>query len=134
MSTLTSTFATAFPGQVANLITAGRVVLLFLATAFAVSGDAMLAWVAVPLAFVALVMDWLDGYLARRLGCESKVGGVAGYCGGSDCGECVVGGICVVACHSAVGADCGAQQGVCDGCDSQLCPDQRVSRRLASQR
>ncbi len=30
MSTLTSTFATAFPGQVANLITTGRVVLLFL--------------------------------------------------------------------------------------------------------
>lgn len=76
MSTLTSTFVTAFPGQVANLITAARVVLLFLATAFAVSGDAMLAWIAVPLAFVALVMDWLDGYLARRLGCESKVGGV----------------------------------------------------------
>ena len=76
MSTLTSTFATAFPGQVANLITAARVALLFLATAFAVSGDAMLAWVAVPLAFVALVMDWLDGYLARRLGCESKVGGL----------------------------------------------------------
>ena len=41
MSTLTSTFATAFPGQVANLITAGRVALPFLATAFAVSGDAM---------------------------------------------------------------------------------------------
>ena len=35
-----------------------------------------------------------------------------------------MGGVCVVACYSAVGADCGAQQGVCDGCDSQLCPDQ----------
>ena len=76
MSTLTSTFATAFPGQVANLITAGRVVLLFLATAFAVSGDATLAWVAVPLAFVALVMDWLDGYLARAVGVREQGRGV----------------------------------------------------------
>ena len=124
MSTLTSTFATAFPGQVANLITAGRVVLLFLATAFAVSGDATLAWVAVPLAFVALVMD-LAGWVSRAaVGVREQGRGFAGYCWGSDCGECVVGGVCVVACHSAVGADCGVEQRICDGCDSQLCPDQ----------
>ena len=76
MSTLTSTFATVFPQQIANLITAGRVVCLFLAAAFAVTGDALLAWIAVPLAFIALLMDWIDGYAARRLGCESKIGGL----------------------------------------------------------
>ena len=76
MSTLTWTFATALQRHVANLITAVRVVCLFLAAAFAVTGNALLAWVAVPLAFAALVMDWLDGYAARRLGCESEIGGL----------------------------------------------------------
>ena len=74
MSTLTWTFA--LQRHVANLITAGRVVCLFLATAFAVTGNALLAWVAVPIALAALVMDWLDGYAARRLGCESEIGGL----------------------------------------------------------
>ncbi len=76
MSTHTLTFAAAIQRHTANLITAFRVVCLFLAAAFAVTGDSVLAWIAVPMAFAALLMDWLDGYAARRLGCESKVGGL----------------------------------------------------------
>lgn len=76
MSTQTSTFADTLQRHVANLITVFRVVCLFLAAAFAVTGDTVLAWIAVPLAFGALLMDWMDGYAARRLGCESKVGGL----------------------------------------------------------
>lgn len=76
MSTLTWTSATALQRHVANLITAGRVGCLFLAAAFAVTGNALLAWIAVPIAFAALVMDGLDGYAARRLGCESEIGGL----------------------------------------------------------
>lgn len=76
MSAHTLTFAATLQRHVANLITAFRVVCLFLASAFAVTGDAVLAWIAVPLAFATLLMDWLDGYAARRLGCESKVGGL----------------------------------------------------------
>ena len=60
----------------ANLITAGRVLLLFLAAAFAVTGNLTLASLAVPLAVAALLMDWLDGLAARRCGCESRVGGL----------------------------------------------------------
>lgn len=76
MSAHTLTFAATLQRHTANLITAFRVVCLFLASAFAVTGDSVLAWIAVPLAFAALLMDWLDGYAARRLGCESKVGGL----------------------------------------------------------
>ncbi|MDE2887187.1 MAG: CDP-alcohol phosphatidyltransferase family protein [Gemmatimonadota bacterium] len=76
MSTHTLTIAATLQRHTANLITAFRVVCLFLAAAFAVTGDFVLAWIAVPLAFAALLMDWLDGYAARRLGCESKVGGL----------------------------------------------------------
>ena len=76
MTAHTLTFAATLQRHVANLITAFRVVCLFLASAFAVTGDSVLAWIAVPLAFAALLMDWLDGYAARRLGCESKVGGL----------------------------------------------------------
>ena len=76
MSTQSLTFAATLQRHVANLITVFRVVCLFLAAAFAVTGDFVLAWIAVPLAFAALLMDWLDGYAARRLGCESKVGGL----------------------------------------------------------
>lgn len=76
MSTHTLTFAATLQRHTANLITAIRVVFLFMAAAFAVTGDTVLAWIAVPLAFAALLMDWLDGYAARRLGCESKVGGL----------------------------------------------------------
>ncbi len=76
MSTHTLTFAATLQRHVANLITASRVVCLFLAAAFAVTGSTVLVWVAVPLAFAALLMDWMDGYAARRLGCESKVGGL----------------------------------------------------------
>ena len=76
MSTHPLTIAATLQRHTANLITAFRVVCLFLAAAFAVTGDTVLAWIAVPLAFAALLMDWLDGYAARRLGCESKVGGL----------------------------------------------------------
>ena len=76
MSTHTLTFAATLQRHTANMITAFRVFCLFLAAALAVTGDTVLAWVAVPLAFAALLMDWLDGYAARRLGCESKVGGL----------------------------------------------------------
>ena len=76
MSSHTLTFAATLQRHVANLITVFRVVCLFLAAAFAVTGDTVLAWIAVPLAFAALLMDWLDGYAARRLSCESKVGGL----------------------------------------------------------
>jgi CDP-diacylglycerol--glycerol-3-phosphate 3-phosphatidyltransferase len=60
----------------ANLITAGRVLFLFLAAAFAVTDNLALAFLAVPLAVAAILMDWLDGVAARRYGCESKVGGL----------------------------------------------------------
>ena len=65
----------------ANLITAGRVLLLFLVAGFAVSGNPLLAALAVPLALAALLMDWLDGLAARRWGCESKVGGLLDIAG-----------------------------------------------------
>ena len=65
----------------ANLITGGRVILLFVATAFAVAGNRPLAFVALPLALVALLMDWLDGLAARRWGGESKLGGVLDIAG-----------------------------------------------------
>ncbi|MDA0745933.1 MAG: CDP-alcohol phosphatidyltransferase family protein [bacterium] len=67
--------------QAANLITGGRVLFLFFASAFAVSGRPVLAWAAVPLVLAALVMDWLDGYAARRWGCESQVGGLLDIAG-----------------------------------------------------
>ena len=60
----------------ANLITGGRVLLLFLAAAFAISESSPLAWLAVPLGVAVLLMDWLDGLAARRYGCESRVGGL----------------------------------------------------------
>ena len=63
--------ATAFPGQVANLITAGRVVLLFLATAFAVSGDATLP--GLRCAFVALEMDWLRWVSRTAVGWRRRI-------------------------------------------------------------
>ena len=65
----------------ANLITGARVILLFVATAFAVAGNRPLAFVALPLALVALLMDWLDGLAARRWGGESKLGGVLDIAG-----------------------------------------------------
>ena len=84
----------------------------------------MLAWVAVPLAFVALVMDWLDGYLARRLGCESKVGGVLDIVGdriAENVWWVVFAWLHVIPLWVPIVV---LSRGICDGCDSQLCPDQ----------
>ncbi len=79
MSTLELTHApplAALRRHAANLITGGRVLLLFLTAAFAISESAPLAWLAVPLGVAVLLMDWLDGLAARRCKCESKVGGL----------------------------------------------------------
>ncbi len=79
MSTLELTQTSPLPAlrrHAANLITAGRVLLLFLAAALAVTGNLTLASLAVPLAVAALLMDWLDGLAARRCRCESRVGGL----------------------------------------------------------
>lgn len=65
----------------ANLITAARVVLLFLVAAFAVTPIPFYAVVAVPLALVTLLMDWLDGVAARHWGSESKLGGLLDIAG-----------------------------------------------------
>ena len=67
--------------QAANLITCGRVILLFLFAGFAANGDPTLALLAIPLALITVLMDWLDGVVARRYGCESKVGGVLDIAG-----------------------------------------------------
>ena len=83
MATLEPTFTPilSFRRHAANLITVGRVLLLFLAAAFAVSGDLLLGYVAIPLAFAVLLMDWLDGVAARRWECASKVGGLLDIAG-----------------------------------------------------
>ena len=84
MSTLSSNSADSLcvlRRQSANLITGGRVALLFLCAGFAVSGHPTLAVLAVPLAFITVLMDWLDGAVARRYGCESKVGSVLDIAG-----------------------------------------------------
>jgi CDP-diacylglycerol--glycerol-3-phosphate 3-phosphatidyltransferase len=60
----------------ANLMTAGRILFLFLAAVFAVSGEPVLAVLAIPLALTTLLLDWLDGVVARRYRCESKMGGI----------------------------------------------------------
>jgi CDP-diacylglycerol--glycerol-3-phosphate 3-phosphatidyltransferase len=79
MSTLEMTRTSTLPAlrrHAANLITGGRVLLLFLAAAFSVTGNLTLTALAVPLAVAVLLMDWLDGLAARRYRCESKVGGL----------------------------------------------------------
>ena len=79
MSTLELAHTSPVPAlrrNAANLITGGRVLLLFLAAAFAISESSPLAWIAVPLGVAVLLMDWLDGLAARRYGCESRVGGL----------------------------------------------------------
>ncbi len=80
--------------------------------------DSVLAWIAVPLAFAALLMDWLDGYAARRLGCESKVGGLLDIVGDRIAEKRVVGGVRVAASDPPLGASGCAEQGVRDGRDS----------------
>ncbi|MBI4530303.1 MAG: CDP-alcohol phosphatidyltransferase family protein [Candidatus Latescibacteria bacterium] len=60
----------------ANLITAGRILFLFLAASFAVSGELVLAVLAIPLVLTALLVDWVDGYVARRYKCETTLGGL----------------------------------------------------------
>lgn len=65
----------------ANWVTGGRIVLLFLAAAFAAADRPLLAILAIPLGLSALLMDWLDGVVARRCGCESKAGGVLDIAG-----------------------------------------------------
>ena len=67
--------------QAANLLTVGRLLLLFVAGGFAVSHDPVLARIAVPIAIAALLTDWLDGVAARRWHTDSKIGGVLDIAG-----------------------------------------------------
>jgi CDP-diacylglycerol--glycerol-3-phosphate 3-phosphatidyltransferase len=62
--------------RVPNAIIGGRVVLAFIACALLVQGSMAAALTAVILTVVAIAMDALDGIAARRLGLESKLGGL----------------------------------------------------------
>ena len=53
----------------ANLMTGGRILFLFLAASFAVSREPILTTLAIPLALITLLLDWLDGVAARRYRC-----------------------------------------------------------------
>jgi len=67
--------------QAANILTGGRLVLLFAAAGLAVSQVSLLKWLAVPVALTALLTDWLDGIAARRWGTPSKIGGIMDIAG-----------------------------------------------------
>ncbi len=57
-----------------NLITYGRIVAIPVICLLVGSGDPALRWAAFVLYVVAAASDWLDGYLARRLGQGSPLG------------------------------------------------------------
>ncbi len=64
-----------------NLITVGRLILTVVCfgcvEAMRVTGDATWAWVAFGLFLVAAITDFVDGYLARRLGQVTQFGRIA---------------------------------------------------------
>jgi CDP-diacylglycerol--glycerol-3-phosphate 3-phosphatidyltransferase len=60
--------------NIANNITFGRIIISFVATAFILVGDIHLLMVAIILIAFSELTDILDGYLARRDGCVTKLG------------------------------------------------------------
>lgn len=62
--------------RVPNAIILGRVVLAFVACALLVQGSVRAALAAVVLTGIAIAMDALDGFAARRMGLGSKLGAV----------------------------------------------------------
>ncbi|MCC6626777.1 MAG: CDP-alcohol phosphatidyltransferase family protein [Chloroflexi bacterium] len=60
----------------ANLITLGRLVLLFLTLGLLYSGSAALALTALLLTIVIFAADGLDGWVARRRGSDSQFGAI----------------------------------------------------------
>lgn len=62
--------------MLANLITAGRVGLVFLGIALLYTRTVWGALLAFVLVLAAILMDWLDGYLARRTHTETPFGAV----------------------------------------------------------
>ena len=67
--------------QAANLLTAARILLLFVAAGFSVSHSPVLQWLALPISLATLLADWLDGVAARRWHADSKMGGVMDIAG-----------------------------------------------------
>jgi CDP-diacylglycerol--glycerol-3-phosphate 3-phosphatidyltransferase len=57
-----------------NLLTASRLLLLVPIMALLAGGGTAAAWWALGLFLIASVTDFLDGWLARRLGCASNLG------------------------------------------------------------
>lgn len=57
-----------------NLLTYARIAAIPLILGFALSGSSTLRWAAFGLYVAAAASDWLDGYLARRLGQTSPLG------------------------------------------------------------
>jgi CDP-diacylglycerol--glycerol-3-phosphate 3-phosphatidyltransferase len=62
--------------MMANLITAGRVGLVFIAIALLYTHTARGAFAAFALVLTAIVMDWLDGFLARKTHTDTPFGAV----------------------------------------------------------
>jgi len=62
--------------MLANLITAGRVGLVFVAVALLYTRTVWGAFAAFVLVLAAIIMDWLDGFLARRTHSETPFGAV----------------------------------------------------------
>jgi CDP-diacylglycerol--glycerol-3-phosphate 3-phosphatidyltransferase len=67
--------------QAANILTGGRLLLVFVAVGFSIAQSQTLQWLAVPAALLALLTDWLDGMAARRWHTDSKIGGVMDIAG-----------------------------------------------------
>lgn len=57
-----------------NLLTLGRIAAIPVICLFVVSGWEPLQWLALLLYIAAAVSDWLDGFLARRMGLNSALG------------------------------------------------------------
>jgi CDP-diacylglycerol---glycerol-3-phosphate 3-phosphatidyltransferase len=60
----------------ANLITLGRLVLLFVTLGLLYTGSAALAALAIPLTVIVFASDGLDGWVARRRGSDSQFGAI----------------------------------------------------------
>ena len=60
----------------ANYITASRILLIFTILYFASDQESFLNWIALILFVVAGLTDHLDGYVARRTGTVSSIGGL----------------------------------------------------------
>ena len=60
----------------ANYVTASRILLIFPTLYFASDQESFLNWIALILFVVAGLTDHLDGYIARRTGTVSSIGGL----------------------------------------------------------